>query len=148
MITDYYGCFRVNFRFTRCRRGEVLLTIAAPNPLRWHSRPAMDSMNILHVFRAPVGGLFRHVLDLTRAQIARGHRVGIIADSVTGGARAEEILHSSSRELALGLSPFPDAAACRPWRSCRAQPRHGAAPPKPAPMWCTATAPKAAPMPA
>lgn len=39
----------------------------------------MPRLNILHVFRAPVGGLFRHVLDLTHEQIARGHRVGIVA---------------------------------------------------------------------
>jgi glycosyltransferase involved in cell wall biosynthesis len=67
----------------------------------------MESLNILHVFRAPVGGLFRHVLDLTRAQIARGHRVGIIADSNTGGTRAEETLHQLKPELALGLTRFP-----------------------------------------
>jgi len=67
----------------------------------------MDSMNILHVFRAPVGGLFRHVLDLVRAQIARGHRVGIIADSLTGGTRAAEVFYGLAPELALGLSRFP-----------------------------------------
>ena len=64
-------------------------------------------MNILHVFRAPVGGLFRHVLDLTRGQLARGHRVGIIADSVTGGGCAAEVFHQLAPELALGLSRFP-----------------------------------------
>ena len=48
----------------------------------------MKPLNILHVFRAPVGGLFRHVLDLTREQTARGHRVGLIADSNTGGCFA------------------------------------------------------------
>ena len=67
----------------------------------------MESIKILHVFRAPVGGLFRHVLDLTRAQIARGHSVGIIADSVTGGARAEEVLHLLKPQLALGLTRVP-----------------------------------------
>jgi glycosyltransferase involved in cell wall biosynthesis len=67
----------------------------------------MESIDILHVFRAPVGGLFRHVLDLTRAQIARGHRVGVIADSNTGGQRAEEVLHQLKPQLALGLSRFP-----------------------------------------
>jgi Glycosyltransferase Family 4 len=67
----------------------------------------MESINILHVFRAPVGGLFRHALDLARAQIARRHRVGIIADSNTGGVRAEEVLHQLKPELALGLSRFP-----------------------------------------
>jgi len=38
-------------------------------------------MRILHCLRAPVGGLFRHVLDLAEEQAKRGHDVGIIADS-------------------------------------------------------------------
>jgi glycosyltransferase involved in cell wall biosynthesis len=67
----------------------------------------MTSLNILHVFRAPVGGLFRHVLDLTNEQIARGHRVGIIADSRTGGARAEEVFRQLEPSLALGLTRIP-----------------------------------------
>ncbi|MGL4397582.1 MAG: glycosyltransferase family 4 protein [Hyphomicrobium sp.] len=44
-------------------------------------------MRILHCFRAPVGGLFRHVLDLSAEQARMGHDVGIIADS-----RAEDAL--------------------------------------------------------
>ncbi len=38
-------------------------------------------MRILHCLRAPVGGLFRHVLDLAEEQAKRGHDVGILADS-------------------------------------------------------------------
>jgi glycosyltransferase involved in cell wall biosynthesis len=64
----------------------------------------MKPLNILHVFRAPVGGLFRHVLDLTREQIARGHRVGLIADSRTGGTRADETLRQLEPSLALGFT--------------------------------------------
>jgi glycosyltransferase involved in cell wall biosynthesis len=64
----------------------------------------MAPLNILHVFRAPVGGLFRHVLDLTREQIARGHRVGLIADLRTGGSRADDVLRKLEPSLALGLS--------------------------------------------
>jgi glycosyltransferase involved in cell wall biosynthesis len=67
----------------------------------------MTPLNILHVFRAPVGGLFRHVLDLTQEQIARGHRVGLIADQRTGGARAAEILQKLKPSLALGLTRIP-----------------------------------------
>jgi glycosyltransferase involved in cell wall biosynthesis len=62
------------------------------------------SLSILHVLRAPVGGLFRHVLDLARGQIARGHRVGLVADASTGGAQAEAALAELKPELALGLS--------------------------------------------
>ncbi len=67
----------------------------------------MQPLNILHVFRAPVGGLFRHVLDLTHEQIARGHRVGLIADQSTGGQRAEEVLAELEPSLALGLTRVP-----------------------------------------
>ena len=47
------------------------------------------SLRILHVLRAPVGGLFRHVQDLALEQAARGHAVGLIADSSTGGEQAK-----------------------------------------------------------
>ncbi len=66
-----------------------------------------ESINVLHVLRAPVGGLFRHVLDLARGQAARGHRVGIIADATTGGSRAEAALAELSPALALGISRVP-----------------------------------------
>jgi glycosyltransferase involved in cell wall biosynthesis len=62
---------------------------------------------ILHVFRAPVGGLFRHVIDLVRGQTAAGHRVGVIADAVTGGARAEAALAEIAPLMALGLTRVP-----------------------------------------
>jgi len=62
---------------------------------------------ILHVFRAPVGGLFRHVVDLVRGQAAAGHRVGIVADASTGGARAEAALAELAPLLALGMTRVP-----------------------------------------
>jgi glycosyltransferase involved in cell wall biosynthesis len=61
-------------------------------------------LSILHVFRAPVGGLFRHVVDLVRGQSAAGHRVGIVADATTGGAQAEATLAALAPALALGLT--------------------------------------------
>ena len=64
----------------------------------------MPPLKILHVLRAPVGGLFRHVVDLAQEQIARGHRVGLIADSSTGGARAEDVFRDLAPRLALGLT--------------------------------------------
>jgi glycosyltransferase involved in cell wall biosynthesis len=59
-------------------------------------------LRILHILRAPVGGLFRHVIDLARGQAQRGHQVGIVADASTGGERAEKAF--ASLDLALGLS--------------------------------------------
>jgi len=64
-------------------------------------------LKIIHVLRAPVGGLFRHVLDLARGQAALGHQVGIVADSSTGGTTAEAILAELSHDLALGLTRLP-----------------------------------------
>ena len=60
-------------------------------------------LNILHVLRAPVGGLFRHVCDLARGQAARGHQVGVVADAA-GGERADAALADLAKVLALGLT--------------------------------------------
>lgn len=60
-------------------------------------------MKILHVFRAPVGGLFRHVRDLVRGQKELGHEVGILCDSTTGGAVADKLLESASPYCSLGI---------------------------------------------
>ncbi|MEJ2378062.1 MAG: glycosyltransferase [Pseudolabrys sp.] len=66
-------------------------------------------MKILHVLRAPVGGVLRHVVDLANGQIARGHEVGVIADSQTGHALSERTLAALEPKLALGLSRYPIA---------------------------------------
>ncbi len=66
-----------------------------------------SSVRILHVFRAPVGGLFRHVSDLARLQAAAGHEVGIVCDSTTGGAQAERALAALAPHLALGVRRLP-----------------------------------------
>ena len=59
-------------------------------------------MKILHVFRTPVGGLFRHVRDLARGQSELGHEIGIICDSTTGGSVATELLNSAAPLLHFG----------------------------------------------
>jgi len=59
------------------------------------------------VLRAPVGGLFRHVVDLAGGQAARGHRVGVVVDASTGGGRAEAMLAELSPRLALGVTRVP-----------------------------------------
>ena len=61
------------------------------------------SLKILHILRAPLGGLFRHVLDVAHGQSARGHRVGLIVDSTTGGPHADAALAELLPHLALGL---------------------------------------------
>jgi glycosyltransferase involved in cell wall biosynthesis len=64
-------------------------------------------LNILHVLRAPVGGLFRHVVDLARGQAARGHRIGLVADLISGGTEADAVFAELSDRLVLGLTRVP-----------------------------------------
>ena len=64
-------------------------------------------MKILHVLRSPVGGLFRHVVDLANGQIERGHEVGIVADSTTGNAMADAVFAELAPKLTLGLTRIP-----------------------------------------
>jgi glycosyltransferase involved in cell wall biosynthesis len=66
--------------------------------------PASDQpLKILHAVRAPVGGIFRHIIDLANGQADRGHQVGIIADSLTGGERADKVLAEIAPRLTLGV---------------------------------------------
>jgi glycosyltransferase involved in cell wall biosynthesis len=60
-------------------------------------------LRILHATRAPVGGIFRHIMDLANGQADRGHHVGIIADSITGGDRADAALAEIAPRLKLGV---------------------------------------------
>ncbi|TNC10534.1 glycosyltransferase family 4 protein [Methylobacterium terricola] len=62
---------------------------------------------ILHVFRAPVGGLFRHVVDVARLQAMAGHAVGLFCDASTGGARADAALAELAPLLSLGVTRLP-----------------------------------------
>ena len=65
------------------------------------------SLRVLHVLRAPVGGLFRHVVDLARGQVARGHAVGLIVEADPGSQQAEATLEALRPDLALGLTRIP-----------------------------------------
>jgi glycosyltransferase involved in cell wall biosynthesis len=62
-----------------------------------------QSIRIIHCFRSPVGGIFRHVRDLIDAQIAEGHEVGILCDSITGGEFEEQMIRDVTPKLALGV---------------------------------------------
>ncbi len=64
-------------------------------------------LRILHVFRSPIGGLFRHVLDLAREQAARGHAVGLFFDSTTENARTAQLMEEIAPALALGMTRVP-----------------------------------------
>jgi glycosyltransferase involved in cell wall biosynthesis len=64
-------------------------------------------MRILQVFRTPVGGLFRHVRDLTRGLAEEGHDVGIVCDSTTGGEAAARLLATAEPHCRLGIHRIP-----------------------------------------
>lgn len=61
-------------------------------------------MRIVHVFRAPLGGLFRHVLDLASGQAERGHHVGLFCDSRVGNSYTERLLAELEPKLSLGMA--------------------------------------------
>lgn len=96
-----------------------------------------DRFRILHVLRAPIGGLFRHVLDLSGEQSALGHDVGLVMDSTTADRLTEERIATIAPKLTLGvtrvaMSRLPglgDFSACRAVRAAakekRAQVLHG-----------------------
>jgi glycosyltransferase involved in cell wall biosynthesis len=65
------------------------------------------TLRIVHCFRSPVGGIFRHVRDLTDAQTASGHEVGIICDSTTGGEYEDRLFDAMRHKLALGVHRTP-----------------------------------------
>ncbi len=71
-------------------------------------------MKIIHCFRSPVGGIFRHVRDLLAEQTKAGHQVGFICDSSTGGEYEDQLFEKVKPSLALGLHRIPMARSISP----------------------------------
>src|SRR5271168_1159029 len=99
----------INPAFGRVPFGRLAMPTLVRTGTGEPRRPACapTSLKILHILRAPLGGLFRHVVDVTQGQIERGHRVGLIVDSTTGGARADAVLAELAPRLALGVERVP-----------------------------------------
>ncbi len=66
-----------------------------------------EPLRILQVLRAPVGGLFRHVYDLTEELARRGHLIGVVADSLTSDEMTGQRLRALAPSIALGTYYFP-----------------------------------------
>jgi glycosyltransferase involved in cell wall biosynthesis len=66
-----------------------------------------DKLKIVHVFRAPLGGLFRHVVDLAAEQSARGCEVGMFFDGDGRCPRVEAALARIPGGLKLGVGTTP-----------------------------------------
>src|SRR5580698_8857833 len=64
-------------------------------------------LRIVHVFRAPLGGLFRHVVDLAAEQSARGHDVGMYFDANAYDDRVKNALARIPGGLKLGVGTTP-----------------------------------------
>ena len=71
-------------------------------------------MRIIHCFRSPVGGIFRHVRDLAIEHSKAGHDVGIVCDSTTGGAFEDKLFDQIRPYLSLGLTRIPINRAISP----------------------------------
>jgi glycosyltransferase involved in cell wall biosynthesis len=69
--------------------------------------PEKQPLRIVHCFRSPVGGIFRHVRDLAEHHSRAGHQVGIICDSSTGGEHEDKLFAQIRPYLALGLERLP-----------------------------------------
>ena len=93
-VLDHYREFERRFDLrlsTLYNMSEMSMPVISDQPLR-----------ILHAVRAPVGGIIRHILDLANGQAERGHHVGLITDSLTGGERASAALAEVERLMAGG----------------------------------------------
>lgn len=64
------------------------------------------TLKILQVLRAPVGGLFRHVCDLTRELHRRGHQVGVVVDALSYDSETQNKLESIKNSAVLGIHPI------------------------------------------
>lgn len=68
---------------------------------------ADEPLRILQILRAPVGGLFRHVGDLTQGLADRGHQIGIVVDSLSADALTAERLEALKPSASLGIHSMP-----------------------------------------
>lgn len=64
-------------------------------------------LRILQILRAPVGGLFRHVRDLTGELARRGHEIGIVVDSLRSDGLSAERLEALRPYANLGIHSLP-----------------------------------------
>jgi glycosyltransferase involved in cell wall biosynthesis len=74
----------------------------------------LQKLRIVHVVRSPIGGIFRHIADLSRAQSAAGHSVGLVCDSSTGGVFENEQIAALAPHLSLGVRRVPMARSIGP----------------------------------
>lgn len=62
---------------------------------------------VLHCFRLPKGGVFRHVCDLVHGQTDRGIRTGIVCDTDSDDDFADKTLNDLAHLCTLGVKRIP-----------------------------------------
>lgn len=63
-----------------------------------------EPLRIVHILRAPMGGVLRHVRDLALAHAKLGHEVGIICDATGPAGYNEALLEQLEPHLSLGIT--------------------------------------------
>lgn len=65
------------------------------------------SLRIIHCFRSPIGGVFRHIRDLAAQQQQSGHQVGVICEACKDGPLETAQFAEMLPNLSLGLHRIP-----------------------------------------
>ena len=66
-----------------------------------------NKLNVIHLLRAPVGGLFRHASDLICEQQKLGLKLGLICDSSKNDSHATSVLAELASTCELGIYHVP-----------------------------------------
>jgi glycosyltransferase involved in cell wall biosynthesis len=82
-------------------------TVCLVNPMLIETAADAAHIKVIHCFRSPLGGLFRHVCDLVGGQTALGLDVGLICDATTGDRFADTKLEQLSKSCSLGIVRLP-----------------------------------------
>lgn len=75
---------------------------------------ASAQLRIVHIMRAPMGGVFRHVRDLALAQTQAGHLVSIICDASGSPGYQEAGLEQLNVHLGMGVHRIPMSRSVGP----------------------------------
>lgn len=64
-------------------------------------------LRILQILRSPIGGLYRHVVDVATELALRGHDIGLVMDNALADRQTTERLSALQPSLTLGVHKFP-----------------------------------------
>ncbi|MEM9574971.1 MAG: glycosyltransferase family 4 protein [Pseudomonadota bacterium] len=73
-----------------------------------------QKLRIVHILRAPMGGVLRHVRDLAMIHTSLGHDVGIICDVEGTEGYNEALIANLDKEISLGVTRSPMSRSVGP----------------------------------